>query len=290
MAKRGFLRRMFPAADEWISWFLHSWSAITVFLVVLFILPVYVFYKAVILPVTTCGCDFPPVDSLRAQMPVMDPDSNPVSFELARQIGSLEMTSAWLGCQLNLSRQDSAYLNLDLAANMLTLMIKGVPVRSCTLHAVRTSRQIKCLDRAQLVHWITVPFMSQKAFSTIPKIRYVNKKAPKDTIEAALMGSAPMPADTSSVCFTIYFDRHLVLQVEQAEEPFDTEREVIKKYRSECRQAVRKSTMRALFHHSNPESGILIRITMSKADARAVYRGLPVRTGLSLKLPERPYR
>lgn len=289
MERQEFSKRVFPSADAWFSWFLHSRTAIAIFLIVLCILPVYVLYITVILPVRSCGCDFPPVDSVRAEMPVIDPDSNPETFEMARQVGALEMTSAGLGSQLNLSRQDSAYLNLDLSGNMLTLMIKGVPVRSCSLHMVRVSRQLRCLDRAQLVHWITVPFISQKDISTIPKIRYVNKKAPRDTIEAALMGSAPMPADTSSVYYTIYFDRHLVVQVEQSEEPYETERDVIKKYRRDCRQAVRKTTMRALFHHSSPDPGILVRITMSKADARAVYRGLPFRTGLSLKLPPRPY-
>ncbi|MFH1937621.1 MAG: hypothetical protein ABIK52_08675, partial [Bacteroidota bacterium] len=266
------------------TWVRQTRKALGVSVILLCMLPVYVFYVTVIFPVRRCGCDFPPADSVRIEAPAIDPDTNQDALEQVKVIRSLELESAYLESLLTLSQQDSSYLNLDLADSLLVIMIKGVPVRSCSLSEIRVSRQLRCLDQAQRVLWIAAPFLAERDMSTIPKIRYINKQAPKDTIEAAMQSDAPIPSDTSSVYFTIYFNRYLVVEINQVEEPYDVEKRVINRYRREKQQTIRRETWQAFLHLTTPEPEIRIRLTLSKDDARAIYRGIPVHPGLALKL------
>jgi len=276
---------MFREIQSYFTWIRHTPTALCISLILFCILPAYVFYVVVILPVRTCGCDFPPVDSVRMAVPASDPDTNPDSREQKKVIRSLELESAYLESMLSLSKQDSAYLSLNLADSLLVILIKGVPVRSCSLTEIRISRQLRCLDQAQRVRWIAEPFLAERELSTIPRIRYINKQAPKDTMEAALQSAAPMPPDTSSVYYTIYFNRYLVVEINQSEEPYDMKKKIINRYRREKQQVINRETWQAFLHRTSPEPRILIRLTLSQADARAIYRGTPVQTGLVLKLP-----
>ncbi|MFH1297577.1 MAG: hypothetical protein ABIJ04_09930 [Bacteroidota bacterium] len=284
MEEQGLLKRIIGEIQSYFTWVRQTRKALGVSVILLCMLPVYVFYVTVIFPVRRCGCDFPPADSVRIEAPAIDPDTNQDALEQVKVIRSLELESAYLESLLTLSQQDSSYLNLDLADSLLVIMIKGVPVRSCSLSEIRVSRQLRCLDQAQRVLWIAAPFLAERDMSTIPKIRYINKQAPKDTIEAAMQSDAPIPSDTSSVYFTIYFNRYLVVEINQVEEPYDVEKRVINRYRREKQQTIRRETWQAFLHLTTPEPEIRIRLTLSKDDARAIYRGIPVHPGLALKL------
>lgn len=278
------LKRVMRELSAFLHWFVRSKTAIVLVVILLLLIPGYVFYLIVVVPVSTCERDFFPGDTSGVVLSGLEPDSTQEILETVQTIGALEMEKAFLGSLLTLSKEDSVYLNLNLADSLLLLEIKGVPVRACSLTDIRVTWQLQCLNQSQLLHWVSQPFIGRADLSTIPKIRYMIKQAPKDTNEAAQQNTRPIPPDTSSVYFTLYFDRHLAIEVEQTEDPYEGEEGVIRTYQKKRQHALRSETMRAVLHRSSPEPEIVIRLKVSKADARAIYRGIPVHAGLALKL------
>ncbi|MBE0647175.1 MAG: hypothetical protein IH596_05255 [Bacteroidales bacterium] len=278
------LRLIWNEIHDFIIWFAHSKPAIIVALFLTLLLPAYVFYLAVVSPASSCDHDFPTADTTEMALVGLDVDSSQMILQKVDTIWDLELDKAYLSNMLLLSFQDSAYLNLNLPDSLLHMEIKGVPVRECRLTDIRVTKRLRCLNKSQLLQWISTPFLGRADHSTIPKIRYVVKEAPKDTSEAALQNAGPLPADSSSVFFIVYFNRHLAIEVRQREEPYDYEEEVLGSYEKEIQGAVRSKTMQAVLAGLSPEPEILIRLEVSKADARAIYRGLPAYPGLALKL------
>jgi len=284
MNPKQLLRRIWKEIHDFILWFAHSKPAIILALLLSLLLPAYVFYLAVVIPASSCEREFPSGDTTETALVGLNPDSSQMILKMVDTIWDLELGKAYLSNLLLLTYQDSAYLNLNLSDSLLLLEIKGVTVRECPLTDIRVTKRLRCLNKSQLVHWISTPFLGRADLSTIPKIRYVVKEAPKDTNEAALQSDSPIPADTSSVYFKIYFNLHLAIEVRQLEDPYDHEEDVIGDYEKEIQGAVRRKTMQAVVAGLSPEPEILIRLEVSKADARAIYRGLPVHPGLALKL------
>lgn len=278
------VKRVFREIYGFFLWFSRSKPAISLAALLTFLLPVYVFYQAVILPASSCEREFSSGDTTEVELPGISQDSNLEILQTVKDIGILELEKAYLSDLFTLAKRDSAYLNLNLTDSLLLLEIKGVTVRVCPLTEIRITRRLRCLNQSQLLQWVSQPFYGRADLSTIPKIRYVIKEAPKDTNEAALQSARPIPADSSSVYFTLYFDRNLTLEVEQREDPYEAEKEGIARYHKSIRKAIRQRTMRAILHRSTPEPEMLIRLTLSKTDARAIYRGIPVHPGLALKL------
>ncbi|MBN1199742.1 MAG: hypothetical protein JXA23_10355, partial [Bacteroidales bacterium] len=254
------VRKVFREIYGFFLWFSRSKPAIILAVVLTFLLPVYVFYQAVILPASTCEREFSSGDTTEVDLPGISSDSSQDFLQTVKNIGELELEKAYLSDLLVLSKQDSAYLNLNLTDSLLLLEIKGVTVRTCPLTEIRITRRLRCLNQSQLLQWISQPFQGRADLATIPKIRYVVKEAPKDTSEAALQSAKPMPPDSSSVFFTLYFDRNLTIEVEQREDPYEGEEEEIARYHERIQNAVRQRTMRAILHRSAPEPEILIRL------------------------------
>jgi len=284
MRPSAIIKRVLKEIYHFLSWFSRSKPAMILAIVLFLLLPVYVFYLAIVVPASSCDSDFATGDTTLIELPGIDPDSSQGILETVKAIGNLELEKAYLANLLELSQQDSAYLYLNLSDSLLNMEVQGVTMRSCTLTDIRVTRRLRCLNQSQLLNWVSTPFMGQADLSTIPKIRYVVKEAPKDTNEAALQSAKPIPPDSSSVYFTLYFDKHLTIEVGQNEEPYDEEEEIIDIYQEGIQSVIRSETMRAILHGSSPEPQILIRLQVSKADARAIYRGLPVHPGLALKL------
>jgi hypothetical protein len=135
-----------------------------------------------------------------------------------------------------------------------------------------------------MLPWISEPFTLERDLSTIPKSPIVVKQAPKDTIEAAKMSTKPAPPDSTNVLFTFYFDRNLVLEVEQAD-PFEVgATEKVENYRKIKRQESTRSVFQMLRKPQQTDQPMMIKLLISEVEARAIYRAVPTKTHLVLKL------
>lgn len=278
------IRRVTRECSQYFSWLMHNKKMITVAVIVALALPLWVVVQIVILPATSCGKGFPSGDTISEPHSLSDSIPEEEYMHYAREIGRMEREKAYLHNLISLARQDSVYMALNLADSTLRLQIKGVTVRTTKLHGIQVTRRLRCLNEGQLLHWVSSPFMANRDMSTIPKIRYIIKEAPKDTAEASGQSTQPLMPDTSAVHFTLYFDRHLVVEINQLPDSASGDPTVIEAYLSRKRETSRKEALHALLHFTYPPPEMLIRLSVTKADARAIYRGTPVFPRLALKV------
>jgi hypothetical protein len=196
----------------------------------------------------------------------------------------LEMESVYLKNRMTLALIDSVYITLDLPDKLLSLEIKGVPVLKSKIYTIEMTRKFDKIGHNQLIAWCSSPFSLKKKDATIPKLPMVFKKAPKDTTEAKLSSSVPMPVDTGAVYYNLQFDRGLILDVEQVEEPAPEDAKVIRDYLSDKRKVAAIEAVKTALKMESPEQYMHIRILIKREDARAIYRAIPREASLALKL------
>jgi hypothetical protein len=205
--------------------------------------------------------------------------------ELAEKMATLEIDQAFWQARLQLAKDDAISLSVDWVDSVASLEVKGVPMRRCKILRYRGSGVIKRL-RAQgrLQPWLSTPFILQKELATLPKAPIRIKEAPKDTIEASESKGQDLPIEHRDAEFTLHFDRGLTLVVEQAQPPSFKGR--WRKIWYDLRRIFgdAEGALVSLLHLQLPQHRIWIEIELSREDAKAIYRALPSRAGLALRL------
>jgi hypothetical protein len=199
-----------------------------------------------------------------------------------KEIIRLEKEKAFQQNRLTLAAKDSIYIVLNLPENLLILEIKGVPVKKVRLQKTEVSNRFALISHENLLPWISQPFILERDLSTIPKAPIVLKQAPKDTIEAAKLSTKPEPPDSTNVYFTLYFDRNLLIEVEQAEPPDEGATEKVKAYRKSKRNEYNRSVFETLKYPRQTNHPMSIKIVISEVEARAIYRAVPTKSHLVL--------
>lgn len=259
-----------------------------IFFLSLIFLPLFLFIVAVVLPVARNPFDAAENETLENSAAA--PDSTPAEMatdrrELANKMAELEITQAFLQTRLELSKQDSICLIIDLIDSTALLEVKGVPMRRCKILRYRSSGLARRLrSQGRLHQWLATPFILQEQLATLPKAPIRIKEAPKDTIEAAESKGEDLPLEQRDAEFTLQFDRNLTLAVEQAQPPSFSGRlrewwYALRRNFNEARDA-----LTALVHLQLPQHRLWIEIELSREDAKAIYRALPTRAGLALRL------
>lgn len=253
-----------------------------IFLILVIALPVFTIIYGIVLPAK----NYQPaagLPSLSDTASVHDASMTATQAEEVKKIISMENERVFLKNRLALAEKDSVYFILDLADTMIWLEIKGVPVRKTKITHLEVSNRFSLISHENLLPWITEPFTLQHDLSTIPKMPIVVKQAPKDTIEAAKASSAPLPLESTPVFFTLYFDRNLILEFEQAEPVDESGEEQIKSYRTTKRHESNRSVMETLRNPQQSNQLLPIRMVIPEKDARAIYRAIPSKTHLIVK-------
>jgi hypothetical protein len=255
----------------------------------LFILPLFIFIVAVVLPVAQNPFETQ-VEAEISESPEVLPDSTPAEFasgrrELAQRLAALEIDKAFFQARLQLAKSNFINLAVDLIDSSAILEVKGVPMRRCKILHYRSSGLAKRLrNQGRLHQWLATPFALQKELATLPKSPIRIKEAPKDTIEANESKGEDLPIEQRDAEFTLHFDRNLTLAVEQAQTPSFSGRlreiwYALRRTFDEARNAVV-----ALAHGQIPQHRMWIEIELRREDAKAIYRALPPQAGLALRL------
>ncbi len=281
------IEQLIDHIKQMYQWFIHRKVAIVLSLVFSLAFPLYIVIITVFMPVRTAGkLDVPGDNSILAEDTAkVGKDISSDVMEKVKQLEKMEMEKAFLKNRMTLAaKSDSVYMTLDLGDSLLNLEINGVVVRSCPLTYIRESRRLGRIDHERLYAWASTPFQLERELSTIPKIPYVIKEAPKDTLEAQEQSAIPLPPDTTSVFFTLFFDKELVIEIEQSAKPDDVDMGMIDKYYRDKNKVLRKDAFRAALGLHPPKQEIYLRLQVSQEDARAIYRGIPVHASLALRL------
>ena len=189
-----------------------------------------------------------------------------------------------LHSRLELANEDSMYLVLDLINNTAVLEMKGVSLHESKILESSVSNSIKMYHTEALLNWMAEPFMLKHVEATIPKIEYVEKIAPKDTIEANKVAVEPAPAKLGDVYIVMDFDRNLRLVISQSEKPDDEGKKVISAMRRKYQEMEVRRSLQSLIKFNREPAMPQISIVIPKSDATIFYKALPVRPKMIIRM------
>jgi len=189
-----------------------------------------------------------------------------------------------LHSRLELASEDSMYLVLDLINNTANLEMKGVMLHESRILKSSVSNSIKMYHTEALLNWMAEPFMLKYAAATIPKIEYVEKIAPKDTIEANKIAVEPAAAKLGDVYIVMDFDRNLRLVISQSEKPDEDGKKIINAMRRKYQEVEVRRSIQSLVKFNRQPAMPQISIVIPKSDATIFYKALPVRPKMIIRM------
>jgi hypothetical protein len=272
---------------SFFKWFARNHRIQAIFFILVISLPVFLIIYGIVLPVK----NYKPSPSSNAQSELAADTSasgrvslNDEQKAMVLQIIDKENEKAFQQARLNLATKDSIYMVLNVPDSLLLLEIKGVTVKKTKILNIEISNRFSLITHENLLPWISKPFTLERDLSTIPKSPIVVKQAPKDTIEAAKMSSKPAPPDSTNVYYTLYFDRNLVLEIEQSDPLEVGLTEKVETYHKIKRKESTRSVFQLLQNPQQTDQPMMVKLVISEPEARAIYRAVPTKTHLILKL------
>jgi hypothetical protein len=196
----------------------------------------------------------------------------------------LKKTETLLRSRYNLSSDDSIYLVLDLINKVARLEMKGIPLHDTNIKEVWISNSIKMFHTEVLLRWMSQPFVLKNAVSTIVRVPFIVKNAPKDTIEANKSEALPTARKTEDVYIVMNFDRNLQLVIQQAELSEGEDKARIDSLRNGFVKSEINKSFKALSTLKREAIEPRIVITVPKTEAIVLYRALPQKPKMVLRM------
>ncbi len=207
------------------------------------------------------------------------------SAQWASRMADMQVEEAYLKSLWQLSKKDSIMLSIDLQDSLISILIKGIPARQCTLREFSMSHAIRHFARRDTMHaWLYPPFKLQREWATIPKSPIRIMDAPKDTIEASAMAGEEIPIEKNDVHFTLEFDRGLTVIVKQIQTPSWEGRKRKLRYDWQRLTTHARETIADLKNRRLPRQPLRIELYITREDAKAIYRAVPTNLEMALRL------
>jgi hypothetical protein len=189
-----------------------------------------------------------------------------------------------LQSRLTLANDDSMYLVLDLVRNIAILEIKGIVLHECRIVDLHISNSIKRYPPDALLNWMSEPFSVKRTDATIPKIQFIEKIAPKDTLEANKMVVEPTLARLGDVYIVMDFDRNLRLVIAQSEVPDEEGKRLISNMKKKYSRIEIVRSLNSLSKFNREPAKPQIEIVIPKSDATILYKALPLSPRMILRM------
>ncbi|MCK9412425.1 MAG: hypothetical protein M0Q53_09010 [Prolixibacteraceae bacterium] len=196
----------------------------------------------------------------------------------------LKKAETMLRSRYSLSSEDSIYLVLDLITKVATLEMKGIPLHDSKIKKVWISNSIRMFHTEALLQWIAQPFVLKNVNSTIERVQFLVKNAPKDTIEANKTEAIPAPRRTEDVYIVLNFERNLQLVIQQAEISEGADKARIDSLKNNLLKKETEKSLKALSSFKRDAITPKIIITLPKSDAVTLYRALPQKLKMVLRM------
>lgn len=190
--------------------------------------------------------------------------------------GYIEMLreKAFLSSQVKMADQDSIGLLINIRDSVLQLLIKGVPVRSFLIDDYDVSPFFHRANQEAIYSMLSSPLTITRMQATFLKDPVQVKIAPRDTSEAKI-DVRPDTTDFEAVFFTLDTDRDIRFYFEQHEDTVGADRRA--RFFFDLKDRSRNSgvTMREVISLRTPPYVPYIKIWISKAEAKIIYRAIP---------------
>lgn len=204
--------------------------------------------------------------------------------EAFSKLVELKMRENFLQSKMSLINDDSMYFVVDLVKKTADLELKGVSLHEGKILDSHVSNFITHQPAESLLSWSREPFHMLREDATIPKVSWIIKIAPKDTIEANQAEELPEPPKRGDVYVIMDFDRNLRLIIQQAEKPDKEGDKIISELKWKYRKQEIMKSLDALIHFKRETVKPTIDIILSKTDATIFYRALPYKPKLLIRI------
>lgn len=197
--------------------------------------------------------------------------------ELIQKILTTEHHEAFLKSKVLLSNTDSISLLIDLSDSIAMLTFKGVSLFESNITSISFNNGLRKLPLFLLDSLYSGPFQVEEEISSIEKFPIVFKKAPKDTLEANVINSAPVLPKQSDVFYLFAFENSMVVEITQQEKDLVGSRSSFRSYRKEKSKWLRETNINALINKEQKGYTYFLSIEIPREDARSIYRALPIK-------------
>jgi hypothetical protein len=207
------------------------------------------------------------------------------ALERKDQFELLRHDEAFWSARLELAKQPKFSLAVDLVDSLASLDVRGVPVRSCKILGIKTSHALPFMfQRREFRERMSKPLQIKSETATLPKEPIRITFAPKDSVEAELAAAKPIEPEQADVFFTLYFDGNLALTVRQSGEPISSGFQQRAKSLMRLGFEQGKLAARSLFRTELPQHELRIEVTLSREDAKALYRALGFNAKVAIRV------
>jgi hypothetical protein len=177
---------------------------------------------------------------------------------------------------------DSASLTLDLVQQTVALELQGVTVHKANIAKSETSRLFSKTDPVYWIRMFSQPHVSDSGVSSVSKQTFLIKNAPRDTTETNASALAlPDTSMNQPIFFTLYLTNGIAINVYQQENAEDFARQ---KYDFAHQKETLISFIRSISRLEVPVYTPTIDIYIPARDARTIYKALPLRPLITLRL------
>ncbi|MDZ7316155.1 MAG: hypothetical protein ONA69_00045 [candidate division KSB1 bacterium] len=237
----------------------------------------------IVLPMQNFSHSLAPTKEEKAEYDSLTAASEGAYADQIDKLRGLRLENASLQALLQAARTDSVYFVLNLKDSVLSINIKGVPVRKSKLNRHYRSAALEIVkDSPQAEGWLSKPLIARKSWSSFVKHPYKIKNAPRDTLEAMAMKMDIMKPEPIDAYCAILFDRNVLLRMRQVEPP---SREGWRKrlsYEASYRLDRLKEIIDAAARREIPQHYLIIDLALPRNDIVAMYRAVPHRCQMVL--------
>ncbi|NJK85356.1 MAG: hypothetical protein HC906_04680 [Bacteroidales bacterium] len=195
---------------------------------------------------------------------------------------SLARLSSQIKSRIEAAELDSINCLINMKDCTINLELEGVTIHSAKITKMEYSEIFNRINHESKYAYLSTPFYSISYISTIPKVPIVVKNAPRDTAEANMMNTVPVPPPVDYVNYTFLFDKPLRLTISQNEPPAEHHRYSSYKNRLGSQANYVKSIFQSAVRFQVPEYTPWITIEVKQDDAKTIFRALPQNAALVL--------
>lgn len=196
--------------------------------------------------------------------------------EAGNNLFELRKKEILLRSRLKLAKEDSMYLVLDVTNRKATIEMKGVVLHEFHIFDLKVSNAIKLYKDDHLINWMGDPFTLQHSEVTISKVSFVEKIAPKDTIEANKTEAEPQAKELEDFYAVLDFNRNLRMVISQNEQPSVEGKILIDQIKQKYSKGEIRKSLQSLIKFNREPVMPQIDLVLSKTEATILYRALPL--------------
>lgn len=181
----------------------------------------------------------------------------------------------WLETRHQIARTDEISLSVNLKDSLLQLELKGVVIKASKLFCFEADQFFYQLSPGAYYHLFATQAQVDTSVSTIAREHFMIKKAPKDTFTVETDPITLDSAKVEAVHWKIKLNNGIVFKIEGTDQTASPDWWIGKKFWVVHNLKETKHNLVQTTCFKVPEYHPEIRLVISEADAKAIYRALP---------------